>query len=373
MYRLIWKNTLESCMSVYRYTTTHIYLTAPKKYRYEHSIETPLFLGWKRALEETITGKQNESAALLFYLKSLAKNSVAPYNYIESKTSMTSRFSHYSEASLIQKLEDVGIGRPSTYATIVDTIVERGYVNKKDVEGYHFQCREYKLRGQTIELTESEKVFGAEKNKLVIQPTGIVAVEFLLAHFESMFEYDYTKNMEDDLDKIAELESAADTWWRLCDQGNRLLKDLVKATAKLDKQTYKIDDTYELVFHQWGASLKYVDAKGEHAYKSVKRGITIDMDKLKAGEYTAVELIERDGYLGDYDGEPVILKNGKYGIYIEHGDKKKSVKAITKSFDQIEFADVLPFLKDLSKETSKDLSIEESKEILRDLSNIDSR
>jgi DNA topoisomerase-1 len=362
MYRLIWRNTVESCMSPAKYNTTVASLTAPKQRSYSHRIDIPLFLGWRQVTASksdcagvsSETECQNQASALLMFLSSTAKKGdPVDIQYIDSTLTVQHRHSHYTEASLIQKLEDLGIGRPSTFASIVETIQERGYVQKTNVLGETVKCIDFKLRAGpvpasfSIERTVKERVFGAEKNKLVIQPTGIITLEFLMEHFQSLFSYDYTKTMEEQLDQIASREylEASTTWHHLCRECHGEIKQLSKPLAKLTKQTYPIDDQYELVFTQYGASLKHMVGDTVE-YKSVRKDIRLDLEKLKrGGEYTAAELMEiPDDHLGVWQGENVTLKTGRYGAYVECGEKRISVKAIEKPLSEITFDDVLPFL-----------------------------
>ena len=154
-------------------------------------------------------------------------------------------------------------------------------MKKKDIEGVKLECEEYKLRGNAIEKIERIKEFGAEKNKLQIQPTGIVCLEFLVEHFDALFSYGYTKSMEEDLDVVAQsTETVAGVdWKKICDTCLKEIKQLMKPLSKLEKTTYKLNDGYELVFHQYGASLKRVDENGDVEYKSVKKSVDIDLEK----------------------------------------------------------------------------------------------
>lgn len=359
MYRLIWRNTVESCMAAAKYKTTLASITAPDKGIYTHKIDVPLFLGWRKVgsdpeLEGNHADVQSQTGGLLLYLQSMVSSgSPVQFQYIDSQVAVQHRHSHYTESSLIQTLEDLGIGRPSTFASLVDTIQERGYVQKTNVAGEIVQCVDFKLRAgtpSTIERTVKERVFGAEKNKLVIQPTGILTLEFLVEHFHALFSYDYTKTMEEHLDIIATKEplDASITWHYLCRDCHAEIKRLSKPLANVSKQTYPIDGEYELLFTQYGASLRRVRPDGtasEYEYKSVRKDIAIDLEKAKRGEYTLSELIEiPDDHLGVWEGNNVILKTGKFGAYVECGDKRVSVKSVAKPLNAISLADVIPLL-----------------------------
>jgi hypothetical protein len=160
-------------------------------------------------------------------------------------------------------------------------------------------------------------------------------------------------------------------WSNICDLCLKEIKQLLKPVAKLEKPTYALNDGYELVFHQYGASLKKVDENGEVEYKAVKKSVNIDIDKLKNGEYTAEELMElKNDVLGEYEGYVVKLKNGKYGKYVEWNDKKVSLKTLNKNIDCIELADVVPFIQQKNAEEKMVDVFGESVELSIDLSSI---
>lgn len=357
LYKIIWKNTVESCMAAAKYKCTKVSIAAPEKHSYVNVVEIPVFLGWKVVasmiastdpdiIESDVTGGQNFGQGLLLFFQSLNPGSQIPYTKIESIVSVANRHSHYTESSLIKKLEDLGIGRPSTFAMIIDTIIDRGYVKKSDVPGINVKCEEFTLRDNVLEKRILEKTFGKEKNKLVIQPLGIITLEFLTEHFHVLFDYDYTKNMEDGLDKIS--SGAVEKWSEICCNCNETIKVLAKPITKLEKPKYMVDSSdgkqYELVFHQYGASLKYTgDAEPE--YKSVNPKIKIDLEKLKEGKYLADELFEiKNDCLGKYEDCDMFIKTGKFGPYVKWGEKTASIKSIKKPIDSIVLEDVIQLL-----------------------------
>lgn len=349
LYKLIWRNTIQSCMSPAKYNCTTISISAPKKACYTHVVKVPLFLGWKITEEkeapDNMVDQQNSGKGLLFFFQSLQLQIPVPYNKIESVVCISHKHSHYSESSLIQKLEHLGIGRPSTFAMIVDTIQERGYVKKQNVEGTTIDCVEYVLREHTVEETKTPKVFGQEKNKLVLQPIGLAAVEFLIEHFQPLFDYEYTKQMEEDLERLSNNE-----WQSICAKCENLIQSLAKPVSKLAKPVYLVssrDGTlqYQLCFHQYGTSLKTINHEGEPEYKKVNPKIKIDIEMAKSGKYIAEDLLEIEkDHLGKYLDEDVCLKNGKYGPYIQCGAKTISTKSLGKPIEKITLEDALLLL-----------------------------
>ena len=346
LYKLIWNNTVQSCMPDALYNNVDAFISAPDSYKYKYTIEIPIFLGWKKVCEknESLTGEQNNESGQLFYFQSIMnKRSPIEYNFINSTISVQNKHTYYNESSLIKKLEDLGIGRPSTFSLLIETIQERGYVKKCDLPGELIEFNEYKLTNRTIEKTKIEKVFGNEKNKLVIQPIGILAIEFLIKHFDHLFSYDYTREIEEYLDKIENNNlGETDEWFSVCANCKNEIEECIKPLKKMKKQTYKINDEYELLFHKFGASLRKQLENGEMEYKTVNPKIKLDINKLQKGEYTIDELIEiKNDYLGKYEEQDMFIKTGKYGPYVQWGENKKSIKDINKPLNDIVLDDIV--------------------------------
>ena len=197
MYKMIWTHTIESCMSDAKGLGITIHVTSPDNHKYVHTCEKLTFLGWKK-----VTVKDEDS--LYDYFLSLKTNSLIKYNKIISKVSMKNSKSHYTEAKLVQLLEEKGIGRPSTFSSLVDKIQTRGYVEKQDVKGKKISCDDYELENDEISCTTQEKEFGNEKNKLVLQSVGKMVLELLVKEFDTLFSYNYTEEMENNLDLIVD-------------------------------------------------------------------------------------------------------------------------------------------------------------------------
>ena len=195
LYKLIWTNSLESMMAPAKYLQLVVNVCAPYDAVYKYSAEENIFLGWK-----AVCGIEEEK--YYNYLKNI-KEEIIAYKKITCKQTLKELKSHYSEAHLVQLLEQKGIGRPSTFSSLLEKIQERNYVTKQNVEGKKLEIIDYTLIDATIAQERGSKEFGNEKNKLVITQTGIFVIEFLIKYFNKLFDYDYTKSMEDELDNIA--------------------------------------------------------------------------------------------------------------------------------------------------------------------------
>ena len=344
MYRMIWRNTIESCMSDAKYISTCVNITAPLDTLYSHIIEIPTFLGWKKVTDKM--PDQSELTSLKMFLKSSHGKEVE-YKRIESVVVVRNKIAHYTEASLIQTLEKLGIGRPSTYATLVDTVQDRGYVKCMDIEGKTQKCSEFILRkNEILDKQILEKVFGNEKSKLVIQPIGILCIEFLVKHFEELFSYDYTKKMEMELDEIASDKQTGGELFNICSKCTDLIDNLSKIVSKLSKEKYNIDDTHEVIFSQYGPALKETTEDGKIHFHSIKSPNKLILDKLREGEYSLDDLkaISTNIELGEYEGEKLMLKNGKYGAYIEWGKNRESIREWKRPIDEFTMNDAIQII-----------------------------
>jgi DNA topoisomerase-1 len=201
--------------------------------------------------------------------------------------------SRYTEANIINLLEINNIGRPSTYASIVDKIQDRGYVKKENITTPPILCSNYELVDGDIIARETNMEFGNGKNKLVIQPIGVSVIEFLNTHFQSFIDYDFSKSMEFELDKIT--EGGVD-WVNLCDQCNIKIKNGIQLLTGIP---------------------------GIHSNKKMGK------DEKR---------------LGVHNEKEVILKKGKFGLYVIYGEETKNVPFGNRPLENICLEEVIPLL-----------------------------
>ena len=342
LYKLIYNNTIESCMGKYTGSITKILINSPEnEVYYEYNNEIPSFLGWK-VLKNNEKNIGDIEMGLSLYFKSIDHNNINCME-IKSDVSFKTNDYHYTEHSLINKLESLEIGRPSTYATIIDTIQERKYVEKKDIDGEKIEIIEYRLENNKIFEKITEKVVGNEKNKLIITNLGILTLEFLCQHFNEIFSYEYTKIMESYLDKIANGEEKI--WYSVCENCNNDIKEKSKIIKNIEKCVFNIDEGYEVIFERYGPCLRKKNNENKYDYYNIKSEIDINLNDLRKNNYKFNELIqENDSFLGTYNNNKIYKKNGIYGPYIEYNEKNISLKKIKKSFEDINLEDVIEII-----------------------------
>jgi DNA topoisomerase-1 len=338
MYKIIWENALESCMAAaIFYTFVASLTTCLQGLEYRSTQELVDFPGWKM-----IKGKFSTVNKEYSYLQQLKIGSVLPYKKITSKVGITGTKQHYTEAKLVQLLEENGIGRPSTFSTLIDKIQERGYVTKQDVPGRKVSCKDFALEEMKISEEVVEKEFGAEKGKLVVQPLGVLVINYLVQHFDSLFDYNYTKSMEDELDKIS--NGLVEPWYKPCEECWKQTETICDTLKKEKKQDIRIDENHVYLIAKYGPTIKYMNPDdGTVSFKRVKKDI--DVEKLQQGLYKLEEILEDKTNvesIGEYQGHQLFVKKGKFGRYAEWGENKKSLAAFgNRPIENIEIEDII--------------------------------
>jgi DNA topoisomerase-1 len=379
LYSMIHRNTLESLMAPATCQSLTMAISSPvgvmvdskdTECEYRYTAEQIIKPGWK------LVGGYDTEAKEYSYFASLASSSstllAAPFKKIMTKCSLRNTKSHYTESGLVQLLERLGIGRPSTFSSLIDKIQERGYVKLQDVRGKSLECREFVIsENKSIESKTEVREIGGESRKLVIQPLGIVVIEFLLEHFAPLFEYEFTKNMENQLDEIA---NGGMVWHELC------YKCWFEVAAQLQelkergvvKEEIHIDDRHSYILgrngpvircrvsetiHSGDASEDDDDAslllpvkktKPKFIFKTVRPDL--EYAKILRGEYSLAYMLgeaeaEEVGgaatngpapvavagggrFMGQHQGQDVVIKSGKYGAYVVWGSTNISLKPL---------------------------------------------
>ena len=344
MYKLIWQNTLESCIVPASYFSITSSISAPLNMKYNYASELIDFPGWK--IVENKFSRENKDYQ---YLQTIKKDAVISYKKITSKITIKGSKTHYTEAKLVQILEENGIGRPSTFSSLIDKIQERGYVKKDDIKGKEILCKDFELENGEIFQVETKREFGNERSKLVIQPLGIIVMEFLDKHFNSLFNYQYTSLMEAGLDKIAKGQLI---WFEVCSSCNNEVDTLVNQIKNETKVEFQIDENNTYMIGKYGPVIKCVeeiDGKEEVTFKSIKKDL--DINKIENGEYDINHVVDTSKsqntqyILGQYEGNDVIVRKGKFGLYVTWGENSRNLKEFgNRPIENIIFEEVKDFL-----------------------------
>ncbi|HET8753359.1 MAG TPA: type I DNA topoisomerase, partial [Salinimicrobium sp.] len=202
LYELIWKRAIASQMSEAQLERTNVKIEADKHNKhFTANGEVLIFDGFLKVYFE---GKDDEDEEQEGMLPALKKNEELQNNYITATERFTRPAYRYTEASLVKKLEELGIGRPSTYAPTISTIQNRNYVEKGSVEGVERKYIQLSLKGNNIKEQNLTETIGSDKGKLVPTDVGMVVNDFLVMHFSNILDYHFTAKVEQDFDDIAE-------------------------------------------------------------------------------------------------------------------------------------------------------------------------
>jgi DNA topoisomerase-1 len=221
----------------------------------------------------------------------------------------------------------------------VDKNQERKYIVKQNIEGKKVVCRDYVLEPDTMAVKQivKEREFGAEKNKLVVQPTGILVIEFLLSHFERLFEYSYTDTLEQLLDLIA--TGGAD-WQTVCSQCYAEIMQMCALMPEKTKCNIRIDDYHEYIIGKNGPVIKMTADDGTVSFKQAKKDVDMSVPR------TLEEVLEKTMFkkIGIYQEKELTIRLGKFGTYATWGENSKSLPFGNRPIENITFSEVFQIL-----------------------------
>jgi DNA topoisomerase-1 len=329
LYDLIWKRTIASQMSEAEIekTIVKIDISTMKDKQLEAVGEVLTFDGFLKVyLESTDDDEDEDTKGMLPPLK---QGQNLALDYMESVESFTRPPSRYTEASLVKKLEELGIGRPSTYAPTITKIMEeeRGYVTKESREGMARAYRYMKLHAGSIKSETKSEMTGATKNCLYPSDLGMVVVDFLSEHFDQVMNYSFTARVEDELDKIA---TDGVDWKGMLKNFYGPFHDNVEKTMETaerakGKRELGVDEAsgYSVIAQmtRFGPVIQIGDREevkeGEKPrYANLKPGQSLETITFEE----AMELFKLPRTIGDYKGEEIIVNTGRYGPYVKVGE-----------------------------------------------------
>jgi DNA topoisomerase-1 len=367
LYKLIWLRTVQSCMAAaqgeqrtVRFAFTGEEADLPWRASFSHTT----FPGWKATVTkettEEVDGADPDAGptdeAQWTFSQTLTPGTPLTYTQLQAKAHLTKPTSRYSEASLIQDLESKGIGRPSTYASLLETIQEKAYVEKRDTPAKTVEYNTYSVSpNKALEKAVEQRKVGGEKDRLYPTALGQSVLEYCVNHFGDLFDYGFTAGMEARLDAIAAgsepwKQVLKDTWASYKDRYEELLSDkgdgkrrefaggiVAVNTAKgpllLKEEKEEKEEPKE-------STVGVADEEGKK--KRVKKGPKVKAPEQKATFYgwpvgytlqtitqEAIDVFlqtktteSTETTIGTWNDTPIVRKKGPYGLYVQCGDLK---------------------------------------------------
>jgi DNA topoisomerase-1 len=367
LYDLIWKRAIASQMSDAELERTNVKISA--------STHTDIFtangevITFEGFLKVYLEGTDDEDSEQEGMLPAMKTNETLLNNYITATERYTRAPYRYTEASLVKQLEELGIGRPSTYAPTISTIQNRNYVEKGAIDGVERNYSQLTLKnGQVEDKMLTEKI-GSDKGKLVPTDIGMIVTDFLVNHFESILDYNFTAKVEEDFDDIA--EGKVD--W------TKMMKDFYKDFHPIveDVQENADRESGERILGKDPKSGKQVSVRLGKFGPMVQIGTVDDEEKPTFASLSpdqqlntitfeeAMDLFQLPKQLGTFEGEDVEVNNGRFGPYVKFG---KTYVSLPKGVDplSVELDDAIVLIKEKQKADApiymyKDLPVQKGK------------
>ena len=346
LYELIWKRTMASQMADAQLekTTAKIEIETSRQAAQANreeltaSGEVIKFEGFLKVYREDRDEEDmDENDAQEGMLPPLAVGQNLPLVQLTAIEKFTRPLPRYTEASLVKKLEELGIGRPSTYAPTISTIQKRGYVEKRDKEGTLRSFRKLLLQNDQIQKITEQEITGAEKAKLFPTDLGLVVTDFLKQYFEDIMDYGFTARIENEFDDVAEGKLK---WNEMIDDFYNPFKVDVEKTIekaeriKGERQLGTEPGTGKPVYARMGRFGPMIQIGGSDEedtprFASLQRGQSIETISLEE----ALELFKLPFSLGDYEGKEISVNAGRFGPYVKWGEDFVSIPRGTDPFN----------------------------------------
>jgi DNA topoisomerase-1 len=336
LYKLIWTRSIQSVMAPEQRDVVKLTghpTNKPDLLTLETTWDQTRFAGWRVLDAERKAEEEKEAAATFEARKALTKKQQIPWLVASATEVRTNPPPRYTEASLVRELEAKGIGRPSTYATLVETVMDRGYVEKATIKAEPVQVRSLELKAGAKEpkaTTKAEKGT-TEKERLRTTPLGRTVIEWLLSKFGDMLEYDFTAGMEARLDEVAKgsrpwSSVLQDTWSTYADRYTEIMaapKVVSSETTSANKREFS--DGYKMVVSKKGP-LFVLEIDGQKTrFANVPPHLSIQTATRQDAE--AAFATASPESIGELDGAPVTIKKGPYGHYATWKTHKVNCKA----------------------------------------------
>ena len=323
LYELIWKRTIASQMAEAEIEKTTVSITSPKiEGEFTVSGEIVKFDGFLRVYRESRDDEAAESQESQG-LPEFRKGQKLEFSQISAYERFTQHPQRFNEAALVHKMEELGIGRPSTYAPTIGTIQQREYVLREDIEGTKRECDMLRLENGNIKEQTITEVYGTEKSKLVPTDIGMVVNDFLIEYFPDIMNYNFTAQVEKEFDDIADGDKQ---WKSVISDFYDKFSPAVNSAMTL-KNEHKVGERIlgtdpisgkpvSVKIGRYGPIVQIGSAEDDDKprFAQMKKGQTIETITLDE----ALELFRLPRNLGELDGMEVSVGTGRFGPYIRH-------------------------------------------------------
>jgi DNA topoisomerase-1 len=329
LYELIWKRTVASQMSDARLEKTTVTIdVSGRKEKFVAEGEVMLFEGFLKVYLESSDDEAEETDSTM--LPPLEKGMLLPYVAITATEKFTHYPPRYTEASLVKKLEELGIGRPSTYAPTISTIQQRGYVIKEERQGKERNYKVISLEKGGVKDTVATEITGAEKGKLFPDNIGMMVNDFLVEHFPEVLDYNFTASVEKEFDEIA--DGKAD-WSDMIRQfykpfhkkieATLARKDVTKPERLLGTDPVSGKPVYTRLA-RFGAVAQIGETNGEEKPRYAQLRVGQNIESITLEE--ALELFKLPRTIGTFEDKDVVVSTGRFGPYVLHHSKFYSLR-----------------------------------------------
>jgi DNA topoisomerase-1 len=328
LYELIWKRTIASQMSdaEFEKTTAKINISTNNE-ELTATGEVLKFDGFLKVYLESTDDEENEEGGDS-RLPNLSVGQELAFNQMTATERFTKHSARYTEASLVKKLEELGIGRPSTYAPTISTIIKRTYVEKKDKEGVKRNFRVLRLKEDSIQKITEQENTGAEKSKLFPTDLGLVVTDFLNQHFDKVMDYSFTAEIEKEFDEIADgkikwNKMVGDFYGPFHTGVEHTLETAERAVGERVLGVSEDGKPITARMGRYGPMVQVGAQNDEEKPKFAKLKASQSIETISLEE--ALDLFKLGAPLGEYEGQEITVNIGRFGPYVKFGDQFVSI------------------------------------------------
>lgn len=331
LYDLIWKRSIASQMAPAKLERTTIKISTPAiKEEFIARGEVIKFEGFLKVYLESKIEEEEEDQTIADILPDLKIGASVDVISIIARERFTKHPPRYVEASLVKKLEELGIGRPSTYAPTISTIQKRGYVEKIEREGVEREYLLYTLQESEIKKETATEITGRERNKLSPTDIGMVVTDFLMEHFGDIMDYNFTAEVEEEFDDIAKgLKEWTEMIRRFYDPFHDTVNETLEHSERASGERYlgvdpKSNEKVIVRIGRYGPMAQIGSTDGEEKAKFASLLPHQSIETITLEE--TLDLFKLPRTLGEFEDKEVKANIGRFGPYVQHNGKFVSLK-----------------------------------------------